>query len=136
MLSYNKCLVTVYLEFLTTGFATTHILQLTTFLVNCAVVVHYALFEAQTEPKKQNCEQYIKKNERSFGYVSTGDTRRPPKHPTKKPRKVGGIEETWVRTKPKNSTTFLRGRKNNKRKGGVTTENDLHAKQPLFIQKY
>ena len=50
--------------------------------------------------------------------------------------KVGKIEETWVRTKPKNSTTFLRGRKNNKTKGRVTTENDLHAKQPLFIQKY
>ena len=50
--------------------------------------------------------------------------------------KVGKIEETWVRTKPKNSTTFLRGRKNNKRKGRVTKENDLHAKQPLFIQKY
>ena len=49
--------------------------------------------------------------------------------------KVEEIEETWVRTKPKNSTTFLRGRKNNKREGRVTKENDLHAKQPLFIQK-
>ena len=76
------------------------------------------------------CQQQSYK--RSFGYVSTGDIQRLRKTPTKNREKEGGNRGNLGRNlvSPKTEVKLTR------RKGSVTTGNDLHTKKPLFIQKY
>ena len=77
------------------------------------------------------CQQQSYK--RSFGYVSTGDIQRPGKTPTKTREKGGGNRGNLGR----NPASLKTEVKLTRRKGSVTTENDLHTvKQPLFILKY
>ena len=78
--------------------------------------------EDQLSLKNRTVKNTSRKIKRSFGYVSTRDTRRPGKNRYKNPVRDGKkIEETWVGTKPKNSTTFLRSRKNNNNKTKIYT---------------
>ena len=84
------------------------------------------LYWRPTEPNKQNCDEYItgmtsrKINAVLDAYLQeTLGGQEKPLQKTRERREK--IEETWVGTKPKNSTTFLRSRKNNNNKTKIYT---------------